>query len=53
MKRALYQMAPAPDSRAYFVAEGIVGLVALLLIGGGGLMMLGALTLECVNCGGL
>lgn len=40
MKRALYRMAPAPDSRAYFVAEGIVGLLALLLAVGGVLVIL-------------
>lgn len=53
MKRALYRMAPAPDTRAWFVAEGIVGFVSLLTATVGGLFIFGALSLECATCGGL
>ena len=53
MKRALYAMSPASDSRAFYVYEGIAGLSSLIVIVAGILTIAHVATVQCVSCGGL
>lgn len=53
MIRALYRMTPAPDTRAWFVAEGIVGLLSILMIVVGLLIAAHVATVQCASCGGV
>lgn len=53
MKRALYRMAPAPESRAFYVLEGSVGLACIIAISIAAMIAVHVATVQCASCGGL